>query len=134
MKFKYLVIAISHFIVLNISAQGKFSLLEMEKLKEFLNFNNEQEIFVSEKINQINLIIKKDENIISEIKQRVKNDDEPGFFEKIEIKLGHDKRASQIENLIDEIENELTPQQKIKFQQIEKPKLREIKKEDVFGK
>ena len=108
--------------------------MDTEKSREFLKLNNEQEIFVSEKINQINLIIKKDENIISEIKQRVKNDDEPGFFEKIEIKLGHDKRASQIENLIDEIENELTPQQKIKFQQIEKPKLREIKKEDVFGK
>ena len=134
MKFKYLIIAISHFIVLNISAQEKISLLDTEKSREFLKLNNEQEIFVSEKINQINLIIKKDENIISEIKQRVKNDDEPGFFEKIEIKLGHDKRASQIENLIDEIENELTPQQKIKFQQIEKPKLREIKKEDVFGK
>jgi hypothetical protein len=44
------------------------------------------------------------------------------------------KERDDIKNLIDEIEEELNDQQKIKFKDIEKPKLDALKKEDIFGK
>lgn len=85
-------------------------------------------------VDQIKKIIEEDKKIIEKIRERVKNNDEPGFFEKIGVKRGHDKRASQIEDLIDEIEDQLNYKQKIKYKDIEKPELKALKKEDVFGK
>ncbi|HMN25225.1 MAG TPA: hypothetical protein PKE38_12020 [Ignavibacteriaceae bacterium] len=114
--------------------QNKISLLDTEKVNEYLELTPKQIKIINPKIEQIKTILEEDKKIISEIKERVKNDDEPGFFEKIGVKRGHDKRASQIENLIDEIEDHLNDQQKIEFKNIEKPKLKPLKKEEIFGK
>ncbi|MBK7105958.1 MAG: hypothetical protein IPH62_11805 [Ignavibacteriae bacterium] len=118
----------------SILAQNNISLLDAEKVKDYLILNQKQFEDVSQKIKLIETIIEKDENVISTIKLRVKNGDVPGFFEKIGVKRGHDNRESRIEDLVDEIEDRLTEQQKIKFMKIEKPKLKVLKKEDVFGK
>lgn len=118
----------------SILAQNNISLLDAEKVKDYLILNQKQFEDVSQKIKLIKTIIEKDENVISTIKLRVKNGDVPGFFEKIGVKRGHDNRESRIEDLVDEIEDRLTEQQKIKFMKIEKPKLKVLKKEDVFGK
>lgn len=114
--------------------QNKISLLDTEKVNEYLELTPKQIKIINPKIEQIKAILEEDKKIISEIKERVKNDDEPGFFEKIGVKRGHDKRASQIENLIDEIEDHLNDQQKIEFKNIEKPELKPLKKEEIFGK
>ncbi len=115
-------------------AQNKISLLDSEKANVYLGLTREQIKVITPKIEQIRKILEEDKKIIEEIKERVKNDDEPGFFEKIGVKRGHDKRASKVEDLIDEIEDQLNDQQKIRFKNIEKPELKPLKKEDVFGK
>jgi len=115
-------------------AQNKIFLLDTKKVNEYLELAPEQTKIINPKIEQIKTILEDDKRIISAIKERVKNDDEPGFFEKIGVKRGHDKRASKVEDLIDEIEDQLNDQQKIRFKNIEKPELNPLKKEDVFGK
>ena len=118
----------------SIFAQSQISLLNTEKVKEYLTLTPVQIKTIVPKIELIKAIIEEDKKIISEIKERVKNSDEPGFFEKIGVKRGHDKRASQIEGLIDDIEEQLTDQQQLKFKYIEKPELKALKKEYIFGK
>ena len=118
----------------SIFAQSQISLLDTEKVKEYLTLTPVQIKTIVPKIERIKAIIEEDKKIISEIKERVKNGDEPGFFEKIGVKRGHDKRASQIEDFIDDIEEQLTDQQQLKFKDIEKPELKALKKEDIFGK
>ena len=118
----------------SIFAQSQISLLNTEKVKEYLTLTPVQIKTIVPKIELIKAIIEEDKKIISEIKERVKNGDEPGFFEKIGVKRGHDKRASQIEDFIDDIEEQLTDQQQLKFKYIEKPELKALKKEDIFGK
>ncbi|MEW6654524.1 MAG: hypothetical protein AB1394_13820 [Bacteroidota bacterium] len=115
-------------------AQNKISLLDTEKVNEYLELTQEQTKIINPKIEQIKKILEDDRRIISAIKERVKNDDEPGFFEKIGVKRGHDKRASKVEDLIDEIEDQLNDQQIQKFRNIEKPELKPLKKEEIFGK
>ena len=134
MKNKIIAIVIGVILAIPIYAQSKISLLDTEKVNEYLELTPKQIKIINPKIEQIKTILEEDKKIISEIKERVKNDDEPGFFEKIGVKRGHDKRASQIEDLIDDIEEQLNNQQKIWFINIEKPKLKAIKKEGVLGK
>ena len=85
-------------------------------------------------IEQIKWILDEDRNIIAEIKERVNNGDEPGFFEKIGVKRGRDSRKGDIEDLIEEIEDQLNDQQKNKFKTIEKPGLKSLEKKEIFGK
>lgn len=115
-------------------AQNKISLLDSEKANAYLELTREQIKVINPKVEQIRKIIEEEKMIIEKIKERVRNDDEPSFFEKIGVKRGHDKRTSKVEDLIDEIEDQLNDQQKIRFNNIEKPELKAIKKEDVFGK
>ena len=68
------------------------------------------------------------------LKERVKSGDEPGFFEKIGVKRGRDSRAGDIEDLIEEIEDKLNDEQKIKFKNIDKPELKSLEKKEIFGK
>lgn len=114
-------------------SQNKISLLDMEKVNDYLEISKEQVKTIVQKIEQIKTIIEEDKKIIAELKKRVKNGDEPGFFEKIGVKRGHDKRASQIEDLIDEIEDQLNDKQKDKFKNIEKPELKPLEKKEIFG-
>lgn len=115
-------------------AQNKISLLDTEKVTEYLELTQVQTKIINPKIEQIKKILEDDKRIISAIKERVKNDDEPGFFEKIGVKRGRDQRASKVEYLINEIEDKLNGQQKIRFKNIEKPELKALKKEEIFGK
>lgn len=132
---RYYVTSMIILLVMQVSlAQTQVSLLDKDQVKEYLSLSNEQFEKINLKINNIKQILEEDKKIIAEIKERVKNGDEPGFFEKIGVKRGHDKRSSKIEDLIDDIEDQLTDQQKTKFDDIEKPELNALKKEDVFGK
>lgn len=94
-------------------SQNKISLLNTENVKDYLELSQEQIKVIVPKIERIKAIIGKDKKIIEQIKERVKNDDERGFFEKIKVKRGHDKRASQIDDLIDGIEDQFNDEQKI---------------------
>lgn len=114
-------------------SQNKILLLDMEKVNDYLELSKEQVKTIVQKIEQIKTIIEEDKKIIAELKNRVKSGDEPGFFEKIGVKRGHDKRASQIEDLIDEIEDQLNDKQKDKFKNIEKPELKPLEKKEIFG-
>ncbi len=134
MKRKIIAFIFGIVLLIPISAQSQISLLDTEKVKDYLTLSSQQTSKINPMIEQIKNILEEDKKIIAEIKERVKNDDEPGFFEKIGVKRGHDKRSSKIEDLTDDIEDQLTDQQKIKFNDIEKPELKELKKEDVFGK
>jgi len=113
MKNKIIAIIIGVILAIPISAQSQISLLDTEKVKDYLSLSSQQSEKIDPKIEQIKTILEEDKKIISEIKERVKNDDEPGFFEKIGVKRGHDKRASQIEDLIDEIEDQLMTSKKL---------------------
>lgn len=114
-------------------SQNKILLLDMEKVNDYLELSKDQVKTIVQKIEQIKTIIEEDKKIIAELKNRVKSGDEPGFFEKIGVKRGHDKRASQIEDLIDEIEDQLNDKQKDKFKNIEKPELKPLEKKEIFG-
>jgi len=134
MKSKIIAIIFGIVLLIPISAQNQISLLDTERVNDYLSLSSQQISKINPMIEQIKNILEEDIKIIAEIKERVKNDDEPGFFEKIGVKRGHDKRSSKIEDLTDDIEDQLTDQQKTKFNDIEKPELKELKKEDVFGK
>lgn len=134
MKSKIIAVIFGIVLLIPISAQSQISLLDTEKVNDYLSLSSQQISKINPMIEQIKNILEEDKNIIAEIKERVKSGDEPGFFEKIGVKRGHDKRSSKIEDLTDDIEDQLTDQQKIKFNDIEKPELKELKKEDVFGK
>ena len=134
MKSKIIAFIFGIVLLIPISAQSQISLLDTEKVNDYLSLSSQQTSKINPMIEQIKNILEEDKKIIAEIKERVKNDNEPGFFEKISVKRGHDKRSSKIEDLTDDIEDQLTDQQKIKFNDIEKPELKELKKEDVFGK
>lgn len=134
MKSKIIAVIFGIILLFPISAQSQISLLDTEKVNDYLSLSSQQTSKINPMIEQIKNILEEDKKIIAEIKERVKNDDEPGFFEKIGVKRGHDKRSSKIEDLIDDIEDQLTDQQKTKFIDIEKPELKALKKEDVFGK
>ena len=133
MKINYLVIILSLIVAKTISAQSQISLLDTEKVKDYLTLSSDQYKTINPKIEQIKSILDEDKKIIEEIKERVKNGDEPGFFEKIGVKRGRDSRRSDIEDLIEEIEDQLKDLQRIKFKNIEKPVLKSLEKKEIFG-
>jgi len=134
MKIKIIAFVFSIVLLIPIFAQSQISLLDTEKVKDYLSLSSQQSAKINPMIEQIKTILEEDQKIISEIKERVKNGDEPGFFEKIGVKRGRDSRASDIEDLIEEIEDQLNDQQKNKFKNIEKPELKSLEKKEIFGK
>ncbi|MBZ0199723.1 MAG: hypothetical protein K8H86_07645 [Ignavibacteriaceae bacterium] len=134
MKLKQIAFALFFLFVPLMSAQNKVSLTNLEKTKEYLSLSEKQYELVKQNVKKINAILEEDKKIIAELKKRVENDDEPGFFEKISVKRGRDGRASDIEDLLEEIEDKLTDEQKVKFEKIEKPELKGLSKEEIFGK
>lgn len=134
MKIKYLILILSLIVAITISAQSQITLLDIEKVKDYLTLSLEQYKTIKPKIKQIKSILDEDKKIIAEIKKRVENDDEPGFFEKIGVKRGRDSRSGDIEDLIEEIEDQLNDEQKIKFEKVEKPELKALDKKEIFGK
>ena len=133
MKIKFLIIVLSLIVVKTITAQSQISLLDTVKVKDYLTLSEDQYKIINPMIEQIKGILEEDKKIIAEIKQRVENDDEPGFFEKIGVKRGRDSRKGDIEDLIEEIEDQLNDQQKIKFKNIEKHELKSLEKKEIFG-
>lgn len=114
-----------------LSAQENISLTEIEKVKEYLSLNDVQYNAIKNIVKEIETIIEEDKKIITGLKDRVKNDDEPGLFEKIKVKRGHDKRADQIEELLEEIEDQLTGAQKDKYKNVAKPYLKPLSKKEL---
>jgi hypothetical protein len=112
-------------------AQTKVSLLDENQVKEYLTLSDEQSEKINLKINSIKQILDEDYKIISDLKERFNSGDEPGFFEKISVKRGRDKRADNIKNLIEDIEDQLTNEQKMKFKNVDKPFLKPLSKDEL---
>lgn len=134
MKSKIIAVIFGIILLIPISAQSQISLLDTEKVNDYLSLSSQQISKINPMIEQIKNILEEDINIIAEIKERVNNGDEPGFFEKIGVKRGRDSRKGDIEDLIEEIEDQLNDQQKNKFKNIEKPGLKSLEKKEIFGK
>jgi len=115
------------------SAQEKIYLTDVEKVKEYLSLNDAQYNSIKKNVTEIELILDEDKKIIEELKIRVMNDDEPGFFEKIKVKRGRDNRVSKIKDLKKKIERQLNDGQKEKYKNIIKPELHGLNKEEIFG-
>ena len=73
MKIKYLVIILSLIVAKTISAQSQISLLDTEKVKDYLTLSSDQYKTINPMIEQIKSILDEDKKIIAEIKERVKN-------------------------------------------------------------
>lgn len=134
MKNKIASIIFSLIFIIPAFAQNRISLLNAEEVNNFLTLSSQQSKNITPIIEQIKNILEEDKDILTKLKERVKSGDEPGFFEKIGVKRGRDNRSGDIEDLIEAIEDELNDQQRNKFKNIEKPELKALKKEDVFGK
>ncbi len=134
MKSKIIAVIFGIVLLIPISAQNQISLLDTEKVKDYLTLSSQQSQKINPKIEQIKNILEEDKKILTDLKERFNSGDEPGFFEKIGVKRGRDSRASYIEDLIEEIEDQLNSEQKIQFKEINKPKLYSLSKEELFGK
>ncbi|MFA6596111.1 MAG: hypothetical protein WCS69_00200 [Ignavibacteriaceae bacterium] len=134
MKIKFLVIILGFIIVSTITAQDQVSLLEMDRVKEYLTLNADQYKTINIKVNQIKRILDEDQETIAALKVRFKSGDEPGFFEKIKVKRARDSRVNKIKDLLGDIKNQLNDDQKVKFFKMTKPELKGLKKEEIFEK
>lgn len=131
MKIKFLITFLGLIIISAITAQDQVSLLEIDKVKEYLALSDKQYKTINAPLGQIKGILEEDKKIISELKERFKNGDEPGFFEKIKVKRGRDNRVDKIEDLLEEIEDQLNDEQKIKYKNIKKPVLKSLNKKEL---
>ncbi|MDI6804125.1 MAG: hypothetical protein QME58_09800 [Bacteroidota bacterium] len=131
MNIKFVIFTLILIITANMLGQGKLSLLEIEKMKEYLSLYDSQFTVFIANIDKIKGILEEDKAIISNLKTRFKNGDEPGFFEKIKVKLARDSRAGKIDDLLDDIEDQLNDEQKTKYKNIEKPVLKSLSKKEL---
>jgi len=131
LKIKMIAVIIGLIFATPVYAQSKISLLETEKVKDYLLLSTQQSEKINPMIEQIKNILEEDKKIIAKLKERVKSNDEPGFFEKIGVKRGRDSRAGDIEDLIEDIEEQLNEQQENKFKNIEKPELKGLDKKEL---
>lgn len=131
MKVKLFVIMLGLIVARTLTAQNQVSLLEIDKVKEYLTLSEEQYKTINTMVGQIKGILEEDKKIMSGLRERFKNGDEPGFFEKIKVKLLRDSRVNKIDDLRDDIGNQLNDEQKIKYMNIEKPKLKSLNKKEL---
>lgn len=131
MNIKFLVILLGLIIAETITAQNQVSLLEMEKVKDHLTLSADQYKTINAKVGQIKDVIEEDKKIIASLKVRFKSGDEPGFFEKINVKRSRDARINQIEELLESIVDNLNDPQKIKYKDIKKPALKSLNKKEL---
>lgn len=131
MKVKLFVIMLCLIVAKTLTAQNQVSLLEIDKVKEYLALNDKQYKTINTMVAQIKGILEEDKKIISGLRERFKNGDEPGFFEKIKVKMARDSRVRKVDDLLDEVENQLTGEQKIKFKNIAKPGLKALSKKEL---
>ncbi|MDT3695878.1 MAG: hypothetical protein ROY99_05750 [Ignavibacterium sp.] len=133
MNTKIFLVSILLTVTALLSAQDKISLTEVEKVKVYLSLNDSQYNSIKKNVTEIESILDEDKRIIEDLKKRVMNDDEPGFFEKIKVKRGRDDRVSKIKDLKKKIEKQLNDEQKEKYKDIIKPDLQGLRKEEIFG-
>lgn len=131
MKIKLLVIILGLIIVSKITAQDQVSILELDKVKEYLMLNADQYKVINAKVVQIKEILEEDKKTIADLKARFKSGDEPGFFEKIRVKNGRDRRINKINDLLEDIDNKLNDEQKEKYKSIKKPELKTLSKKEL---
>jgi hypothetical protein len=131
MKVKILVIILGLIFVSKINAQDQVSLLEMDKVKEYLTLNADQYKTINAKVVQIKEILEEDKETIAALKARFKSGDEPGFFEKIKVKRARDNRVDKINDLLDDIKKQLNSGQKNNFKNIAKPGLKALNKKEL---
>ena len=131
MNIKFLVILLGLIIAETITAQNQVSLLEMEKVKDHLTLSADQYKTINAKVGQIKDVTEEDKKIIASLKVRFKSGDEPGFFEKINVKRSRDARINQIEELLESIVDNLNDPQKIKYKNIKKPALKSLNKKEL---
>lgn len=132
MKRYYITMMVTLLVMQVSLAQTKISLLDENQVKEYLSLSDVQFEKVNSKINNIKQILDEDNKIISDLRKRFNSGDEPGFFEKISVKRGRDKRADNIKNLIEDIEDQLINEQKMKFKNVDKPFLKSLSKEELI--
>lgn len=131
MKLKTFLFVLTLLFGAKLSAQDQISLTDVEKVKDHLELSEDQYTFIKKTVDKINSILSEDKKILAGLKERFKNGDEPGFFEKIKVKRGRDNRADQIEELLEEIEDQLNDAQKNKFENIAKPTLKPLSKKEL---
>jgi|SRR3990167_7082490 len=131
MKVKLFVIILGLISATATTAQNQVSLLEMDKVKEHLALSEEQFKTINTMVGQIKGILEEDKKIIAGLRERFKNGDEPGFFEKIKVRRARDRRVSKINDLLDDIEEQLNSEQKNKFKNITKPGLKALNKKEL---
>lgn len=131
MKVKLFVIILGLISATTITAQNQVLLLEMDKVKEHLTLTADQFNTISTMVEQIKGILEEDKKIITGLRERFKNGDEPGFFEKIKVKLARDSRVSKINDILDNIKNQLNDEQRTKYKNIEKPALKSLSKKEL---
>jgi hypothetical protein len=130
---RYYVTSMIILLVMQVSlAQTQVSLLDRDQVREYLSLSSEQFENINSKIDNIKQILDEDKKIISDLRERFNSGDEPGFFEKISVKRGRDKRAGSIKSLIEDIEDQLTDEQKKKFKNVEKPLLKSLSKDELI--
>ncbi len=133
MKTMFIVAILSMISAASVKAGDQISLLEMEKVRAYLHLDAVQYKKTILAVEQIKSIHEKDKIIIGALKERIKNGDEPGLFEKMSAKRGRGSRIDSIDDLIEEIEHLLTTEQKVKYKNIIKPVLKGLEKKEIFG-
>ncbi len=133
MKTIFIVTILSVFGAGRVTAGDQISLLEMDKVKTYLHLDAAQYKKIILAVEQIKNILEEDKKIITALKERIKNGDEPGLFDKMSTKRGRGKRINAIEELIEGIEDQLSDKQKIKFKNIDKSVLKGLEKKEIFG-
>ena len=107
----------------DLSDSHKVSLLDPEKVAAHLQLNASQVLHVSAFIGQIQEVIKQDEEKIAEMRARFRSGDKPGLFEKLKLRGQRYDRIDQMESFVDDIKDELTPEQLERFSDIVVPEL-----------
>jgi hypothetical protein len=134
MKINFVMAALGLLIALRPLVQDQIYLTDLEKTKEYLSLSDIQFKVVKQKVAQINEVLEEDERILAELKERIKNGNEPGFFEKISVKRGRDKRTAKLAENLTDIKNQLSEEQKLKYSRMVKPELKSLNREEIFGK
>ncbi len=131
MKLKTFLFVLALLFGAKLSAQDQISLTDVDKIKDHLELSEDQYTFIKKTVDKINSVLSEDKKILTGLKERFKNGDEPGFFEKIKVKRGRDKRTNQIEELLDEIKDQLNDVQQNKFENVAKPILKPLSKKEL---
>lgn len=99
------------------------SLLDVDKVAAHLLLDSLQLSTVTTIINDIRAVIQEDEQKITEMRARFRSGDTPGLFEKLKLRGQRNDRIDRIESLVDKIKDELTPEQRERFDDFEVPQL-----------